>query len=224
MPPVRRKLRQPRRRVIKRRYQKMGKWMVQRAPKVHYFKEMCQLLSVNVPAGTDQSGIFTFKLTDILNSGSITALFDLYKISGVKLRLVPLVNVSDANTLNAAGQLGSLPMLYIAPNRDPFVPAPTGIADIINDDGCRIIRLERPYKTYLKSPKPLIKDAAGVSVPVMTGVKQQFWLTTGGNSQTIDQSSLEHYGFRYLFTNNSGAGSLTVQVYATLYFSCKEQD
>lgn len=185
---------------------------------------MCQLTSVNIPSGSDQSGIFTFKLTDILNAGSIVSLFDLYKISGVKLRLVPLVNMSSDSPANAAGQIGSLPMLFIAPNRDPFVPAPLSVADIINDDGCRVIRLERPYKTYLKSPKPLIKDAAGVSVPVMTGVKQQFWLTTGGNSQTIDQSSVEHYGFRYLFTNNSSVASLTVQVYATLYFSCKEQD
>lgn len=226
--PVRRKLRTgpARRRVMKRRFQRMGKWMVARAPKVHYFKELCQLASINVAPGLNQSGIITFKLTDILNSGSIVSLFDLYKITGVKLRLVPLLNVSDANTTNAAGQIGSLPMLYIAPNRDPFTPAAGSIADLLNDDGCRIIRLERPYKTYLKSPKPLLQDAAGTSLPFQLGTKQsqQFWLTTGGNAQTVDQSSTEHYGYRYMITNNSLVGSLTVQVYATLYFACKEQD
>lgn len=200
--------------------------MVQRAPKVHYFKEHCQLTSLSIPVGSFASGVITFKLTDLLNSGSFTALFDLYKLTGVKLRLITTANVSDSSVPNTSGQVGTLPMFYIAPNRDPYVPAPTSVGDILNDDGCRIIRLERPYKTYLKSPKPLILDSTGAAnLPLQLGTKssQQFWLTTGGNSQTINQSNIEHFGFRWAGINQA-PNALVVQVYATYYFAMKEQD
>lgn len=199
--------------------------MVQRAPKVHYFKEHAQLASLSIPGGTTQSGVISYKLTDLNNDSSFIALFDLYKLVGVKLRLVGLTSVSEATFTNSSGQVGGLPMLYIAPNRDPFVPAPTNIADVLNDDGCRIIRFDRPYKTYLKSPKPLITDSDGSRVPIQLGTKssQQFWLTTGGNSQSIDQSSVPHFGHRWVMTNNATA-DLVVQVYATYYFAMKEQD
>lgn len=199
--------------------------MVQRAPKVHYFKENCQLTSITVPANNTVSGIITYKLTDLLNSPSFTNLFDLYKLMGVKLRLITQANVSETTFTNAAGQVGSLPMLYIAPNRDPFVPAPASVGDVLNDDGCRIIRFERPYKTYLKSPKPLIKDSEGANIPLQLGTKssQQFWLTTGGGAQSVDQSAVQHYGHRYFLVNQTAA-PLIVQVYATYYFSMKEQD
>lgn len=190
----------------------------------HWFKERCQLQSISAAPGANTSGLMTFKFTDLLNANNFVALFDLYKLKKVSLKIVPLINSSDASTgTNAAGQAGTLPMLYIAPNHDPYVPAPATIGDILNDDGCRIVRLDRPFSITISNPKPDIHDVAGNALPIMFNTKMQPWLTTGGNSQSVDQSAVKHYGFRYILTNMAVA-DLVVQVYATYYFCTKEQD
>lgn len=190
---------------------------------VHTFKEKVQLLSISIPAGTTTYGVQSFKLSDLLNSGSYTTLFDLYKLTGVKCMWNGLVNVSDPTNINAAGQAGSLPMLYVAPNHDPYVPAPVSVADVLNDDGCKIVRLTKPFSRFISRPKPDLRDEAGQRMPFQFNIADQPWLTTGGNSQIIDQSNVEHYGFRYAITNNSSV-DMVIQVYATYYFQMKEMD
>lgn len=195
---------------------------------VHWFKEMCQITSIVGTAATPaSSGIMTFKLNDLQNAGSFKALFDLYKITGVKLKLVPRFSTSDAIGTNAGGSMGNLPVLYIAPNRDPFVPAPTSIGDILNDDGCKVIRLTKPVNLYLKSPKAVLLDTSEQQniLPFQFGTAKAFqpWLTTGGNSQIVDQSNIQHYGYRWVINNQAGADCV-LDVYATYYFTCKEQD
>lgn len=192
---------------------------------VKAFVEKTQLTSVSVASGGTTFGIFTYKMTDIINWVHYSGLFDCYKLLGVKLTLVPLGSSSDVNngTLNTSGQQGSLPMLYIAPNRDYLVPAATSTADIINDDGAKIIRFNKPVSFYLRNPKPWLKDAAGTTLALQTNLGTNFWLSTGGNSQTVDQSVTEHFGHRYGITNNA-PGEMVVQVYAKYYFMLKEQD
>lgn len=226
---MKRKLRAPKR-AFKRRYVRKGKWTVARAPKVHYFKEMTQLTSLGVGAGGMQGFNITYKASDLTNWPNFKNMFDLYKLTGVKLRIIPLGSTSDVNNgyPNTAGQVGSLPMLYVAPNRDPYTPVPATVADILNDDGCRIIRLEKPVKFYLKSPKPQLQtvgEGGGQEIPLQLGTRssQQFWLTTGGNSQVVDQSAVPHFGHRVYLVNNASA-PISVQVYATYYFCLKEQD
>lgn len=209
------------RRVAVGRYRRFRRKVLGSA--VHTFKEKVQLLSISIPAGTTVYGTQTFKLSDLLNSGSFTSLFDMYKLTGVKCMWNGLVNTSEASVGNAIGQAGSLPMLYVAPNRDPYVPAPVSVADILNDDGCKIIRLTKPFSKYIDRPKPDLRDEANQRLPFQFNVRDQPWLTTGGNNQLIDQSTVEHYGFRYAITNNSSL-QMVVQVYATYYFQMKEQD
>lgn len=203
---------------------KVGRIGVATGSGTHWFKERTQLLSIGVAPGANATGVMTFKLTDLLNANNFVALFDLYKLKKVSIKLVPLVNSSDASTgTNAAGQVGTLPMLFIAPNHDPYVPPPATVGDVLNDDGCRVIRLDRPTTLTISNPKPNIVDNTGDLLPIMFNTKTQPWLTTGGNSQIIDQSGVPHYGFRYVLTNNAVA-DLTVGVYATYYFCMKEQD
>lgn len=221
-----------RRRVLRRRPVKAFGRVV-RVPtaltkKVHWFKEMCQLTSMVGPAATPAaSGWLSFKLNDLQNAGSFKLLFDLYKLTGVKLKIVPRMNTSDAIGTNAGGSMGNLPVLYIAPNRDAYVPAPISIGDILNDDGCKVIRLTKPVNLYIKSPKAVITDNSDQKniVPFQFGTGRAFqpWLTTGGNSQIIDQSDVPHYGFRWVINNQAGS-DVVLDVYATYYFAMKEQD
>lgn len=196
------------------------------AKSVHWFKEMAQTHSLTGSTG-NSTGQMTFALSDLQNIPSIQNLFDLYKITGVKVKIIPRFNVSDVNApLNVSGQMGTLPVLYIAPNRDPYVPAPTGIGDILNDDGCKVIRLTKPVNLFLKSPKALITLPGGTpSLPLQfnVGSKWQPWLTTGGGGQTIDQSAVSHFGYRWVI-NNPSSVECVLDVYTTYYFCCKEQD
>lgn len=197
---------------------------------VHWFKESCQLPSITALGANNGSGTMTFKFNDLTNAPSYKALFDLYKITRVKIKIVPKANVSSADVIaNANGQAGTLPMLYIAENRDPYVPSPTGVSDILNDDGVKIIRMTRPITLSLKSPKARVLSGLGTGatdVPIQfnVGSKWQPWLTTGGNLQVVDQSNTEHYGFRWFISNGVGNFEQVFDVYATYYFAMKEQD
>lgn len=196
-----------------------------RSKKVHWFKEMCQITSLVAPAVANGQGVMKYQILDLNNFPSYRNLFDLYKLTGVKLKIIPRFNVSEAATANANGQAGTLPVLYIAPNRDPYVPAPVSAADILNDDGCKVIRLTRPINLYLKSPKADITNGAG-SIPLQFGTSSKFqpWLTTGGGGQSVDQSNVSHYGHRWFISNGNGLQEVVLDVYATYYFAMKEQD
>lgn len=193
---------------------------------VHRFKETCLWSgTISAPNNNTNQGLMTFTLNDLVNVASFKALFDLYKITGVKVRIVPRWSSGDV----LAAQLGQagFPMLYMAENRDPYVPAPTSVGDILNDDGVKIMRLNRPYSMYLKNPKPEIRDANGVSLPFQFNSSSkalQPWLTTGGNAQSVDQSIVPHSGYRWYLDNTLCSQPVTFQVYTTYYFTMKEQD
>lgn len=193
---------------------------------VHTFKESCELVSWSAAASSNTYAVQTFQASNLLNWGAFRGMFDMYKITGVKLTIVPNYNVASVqeSETGLSGLLNPLPLLYIAPNRSPWSVAPTSIQDVLNDDGCRIIRLDKKVSLYLKSPSPQILDAVGNGVPLQFNNNTRPWLTTGGNSQLVDQSNVQYYGFRYALQNQFNTNGLGVQVFATYYFKCKEQD
>lgn len=191
---------------------------------VHRYKEWYDGGVITVAGGAGFPNVLNFQLNSLANAGNFKSLYDLYKITGVKVTLVPQHNVSDFSQ----GAATALPMLYMAPNRDPYVPAPTGITDILNDDGVKIIRFTKPVSFWLKNPKADIKDSKGDTIPFQfnSGSKAlQPWLTTGGNAQVIDQSATQHYGFRYWVDNSQSMNTPCLfQTFVKLYVSFKEQD
>lgn len=224
--PIRRKLR-PQRKYRKRRYGMRGKWAVQRPLKVHTFKECFPYPSTISAAGlTAQGGITSVNFNMITNAANLKGTFDLYRITGMKLKIMPRYNNADV-LQNGALPAGALPLLHIAPNRDPYVPTPTTVADVLNDDGVRTYRLDKPVSLYLKSPKPDLRtgDESQLAIPFQFGASRKFqpWLTTGGNAQLVDQSGINHYGFRWVMDNTADI-PVSAQVFVTLYFQMKEQD
>lgn len=219
------------RRVLRRRSKLLARRRVPRVVSgrgaVHRFKEMVQLPNWAVAANATTSGVQPVRINSLGNWSHFAGLFDLYKITGVKYTFMYRANSQDASS----GQ--ELPLLYIATNRDPFTPAPVSAADIINDDSCKVFRLGGYNKIdwYVKAPKPDMsippsEGAPAIPQNIMFGVASKFqpWLTTGGNLQVLDQSGVNHYGVRYYFENVSCNISQVVQVYATFYFTLKEQD
>lgn len=219
------------RRMVRRRAPMRRMRLGRRVPVVHRFKELCiHDQQIYAAAGTAGRGTLKFHVNECPNWPSMRGLFDLYKLTAVKVRIVPYFSEGDVADVNVNSQAGTVPTLYIAPNRDYLVPDPTGFADVMNDDGCRIIQVRRPITLYLKAPKPDIYSVPngalpGQQVPMQFGVSSKFqpWLSTGGNNQTWDQSAVNHFGFRWAMSNPGGA-DVNLNVYVEYFISCKEQD
>lgn len=190
---------------------------------VHRFKETCMLTNWSAAAGSTQFGVQGYKFRDLFNYSNFTNIFDMFKITGVKLTIIPRFNQASVAESTIGPNINQLPLLYIAPNRSPWSVAPTSIQDVLNDDGCRIIRLERKTNIFLKNPAPQLLDAASVGMPIQTNGNTRLWLTTGGNGQLVDQTNVVHFGHRWAISNLSTNG-VDVDVYATYYFKMKEQD
>lgn len=213
------------RKMLRRTYRlRIGKY-----PNIHRFKEMCQLNDIGAAAGsTTGQGTLTFKLSDLTNIASLRNLFDMYKITYVKVKLIPQFTEVPTQGSTVASQF--LPTIAIAPNRDPYIGDPTSMADILNDDGCRVYQGNRQINIKIKMPKPSLStynEDGSVKdlIPVQGSLLTNFWLSTGGNAAKIDQENVPHYGFRYYVDNTNASGnSVLFKVYATYYCSFKEQD
>lgn len=200
-----------------------------RAPNVHVFKEMYKLGTLGSGAAAFTAGVLAPKgISELTNAGSVINMFDLYKITGAKFKIIPRYDTAEVGT----GAVSSLPLIYLATNRDPFTPPAASVADILNDDTCRAYRLNRPISWYVKAPKPDMSSTFTIDGTLYTvphnwqlgvSTKYQPWLTTGGGNQTLDQSALAHYGLRW-GVDNSNNFPVDADVYCTLYFQCKEQN
>lgn len=203
-----------------------------RTPLVHKFKEWVQLPDLTCNAGTISAGILAPSIDALNNWTSYQSLFDLYKVVGIKFKFVPQWNTAYATNALAPGTTqGTLPLMYLEVNHDPWAPAPVSVADVLNTDSVKIKRLERPFNQYVKAPVPKITwvDASGVAseqtiINNNSSASRQ-WLTTGGNAQKVDQSASPHYGIRYLLDNQYNTSfNLQFRVFACFYFIMKEQD
>lgn len=226
---IRRRMNRRRRAPLRKRYVPKTRKMYRLpypAGNVHRFKEIVQQASLAAGANNDTSGVLKYTISNLTNWSQYKQLFDLYKITGVKVKIVPKFNVSSADAVGVGGASnGQLPMLYIAHNRDPYAPAPASAADVLNDDGCKIIRMSRPINLWLSCPKPDITNEGG-NIPFQFGVGKKFqpWLTTGGGNQTVDQENVSHYGHRWWLANGNGNYQVVLDVYVTYYFTMKEQN
>lgn len=196
---------------------------------VHRFKEMFKFADIGAGPGAFASGVLApAGISQLTNSASFINMFDLYKITGIKYKIVPRFNSSEVGAYSTT----SLPQLYLATNRDPFCPPAATVGDILNDDTCKVHSLSRPISWYVKAPKPDMSVAITIAEQqyvapqnwqLGVSTKYQPWLTTGGGNQSLDQSALKHYGLRWAL-DNYNPFSVSVDVYATLYFQCKEQN
>lgn len=219
--------RRGRKRVYRRRRMMRPRMRRYFAPLVHRVKELALSSSgIASPASTSAFGTLTFNFGSITNAAALRQLYDLYRIKAVKVKIIPSFNSADAFNASAGGTTGLLPQFYIAPNRDIHAPAPTSLPDLLNDDGVKCLMLDRPYTFYLSNPKPYI-DVGTVGSPETYGgqtqVRNQLWLSTGGNGSIVDQSNIPHYGMRWVLVNNSN-WQVSVTTIVTYYLEFKEQD
>ena len=175
---------------------------------------------LNVPAMTGQGGVYVGVLGGLNNVSAYRNLFDLYRIEAMEVTFLPGASMADPS-----GAGGNLPMLYIAPNRNTSVGAPISVADILNDDQVQVVRLDKVHTFKLSYPKPQLQDRTGTLFDwqLQPGKAGQPWLSTGGNGG-VDQTAIEHFGFRWYLDNSPNPFVWSNNVIITLHFSMKEQD
>lgn len=179
---------------------------------------------INVAPTANSGGIMKFSINQLTNFSSYQGLFDLYKINKVQLKIIPWGNSAEVNQIGVGPGQSALPLLYIAPNRDYYAPAPTSVADIVNDDGVRCIQVSRPTTLTLKYPRPAVMDASGNAIQYgILPNKVGQWLTTGGNAQSLNQSMVPYFGFRW-FCENQNSSGFSPRIVVKLFFSMKERD
>lgn len=110
-------------------------------------------------AGSDDNGLFQFpgvmkfQLNDVIKHGDFTALYDRYKITGVKVTFIPLMNQgyvgqSSSGNTNSA----TIPTITYAIDYDDSA-LPLSSMQLLEKMDSKVRRLDRPFSIYIKSPK-----------------------------------------------------------------------
>lgn len=91
-----------------------------------------------------------FRLGNIQTPGDFQSLYDQYKITGVKVQIIPL---SDSATSQSSG---FLPTLYWARDNDNASSVPTAEANLRERQDLKAMRLTGPKTIYIRNPKQVI--------------------------------------------------------------------
>jgi len=154
---------------------------------------------------TRNVGYFQFSLSDLPNNGEITALYSLYKLTGVSLKLIPI-----SGTQADAGSVSSTFLEPFAYTVDKSIrPVPTDMDDLLEAGNCRIVTgAMRPIKIWVPYPK------AGITTGGQSAMMTTPWLDS-------DQNAIKHWGVRYAFASANTTATVRYKVYATYYLRVK---
>lgn len=180
--------------------------------------------SINVPTGwnyvgstpgmngTTKFGIsYLSQFLQILDTSDFTSLFDRYRITGVKLTIIPMNNTARANSLDSIGTCS-----YVVDYDDNDVAGNEN--DILVKEGSKTKRLDKPFSIYYK-PKTLsgVVDVDGNVVG--SAIARPQWLN-------MENPAVNHYGLKMFFNDvNVGAqqtSNMLIKLRTKLYFSCKD--
>lgn len=206
MPPRRRISR--RKRSLRKRRTMTGR--AYRKPVGFLLKRTCALAPVvsggvyssNIIQDRDiyQYGYFNFSLSDLPNNGEVTAMFNRYKLTGVKLKFIPIQG-TDATA--ASSNL----MNTLALSIDKSVRGvPAAFDELMEAGNVKVYASAlRPISVWIS--RPLAAATIGGSSAMMTNP----WLDS-------DLNDIKHYGLRYAFKSGVPTTSATrFAVYATYY-------
>lgn len=153
-----------------------------------------------------------FKLSNVLQASDLTALYDRYKITGIKFKIIPLSNVASVN-----GQ-GLVPTMVYHVDYDDAV-TPTSDSDVRVKAGAKEVRLDRPRTIFIK---PKIADAIlGASAGTAYSVPK------AAPYINMSYPDVPHYGLKMYFRDvNLSASSSSINTCfrfeTTYYVACKD--
>ena len=183
-----------------------------RISNVHAFKRKVVLGNVtaynNGGVTTNAASAFSFKLSDLPQYTDFTALFDQYKITGVKLDFIPFAdNVSWEVASNGAAVAAPGGPLMIATDYDD-VTLPASASEMLSRQNVKVIPVGRRHQMFLR---PKYNDVANSAAVVPSS-----------GFIDCDTATAPHYGVKcWMAAPNVSNTSFTYQVWATYYVKLK---
>lgn len=165
---------------------------------VHSYKRMATAVTYTCPSSsTAYNNSFAFTLSEVRNSAELTALYDQYMITGVKI-MIQLVNNPDANNSLNSGSIGNAsnfyPKLFYVRDYDDLGVEATDTLRERNNVKVKILRPDRQITFFVK---PALRNQ--LYLDGVTPANSPVW------NQWLDCSAtnVPHYGVKFSVEFNS---------------------
>jgi hypothetical protein len=167
---------------------------------VHKFKRTSGTFGPLITDGINPATYgFNFSFNDIPGYTEFTTLFDFYKITGIRIRVMPFTQNGSESTNNAFNSFN--PPMYFAVDTSDGSSLPTADS-ILEYDTLKIGWLWKGMDFYFK---PKFSDA--------TGAQRAGWVAT-------TNSAVDWYGLK-VFIPPTGGSSAKATILVTYYVQCK---
>lgn len=159
-------------------------------------------------------GQFTTAINKLPQVGQYSGLYNQYKILSVKVMVLPTFTSYGGES--TAGPGHTAPRFVYAINDTPNTPAPTLESQILTDNGCRILTLDKKRVIRFKPVPERTTSTTGVEVREAKSA----WLSFAKAGQ-VDPT---HYGVDWYITadNLGGDTALYFDVYYKVTFQLRD--
>lgn len=168
------------------------------AQKTHRFKRTYNVGTSTTNAVTNTLVAANFSLNDLPGYTEFTALYDYYKITGVKFALIPYQ--TQSNSVSSLNNAANVPIFYAVDTSDST--APTTVEEICEYQDHKIARLYDGFSHYFK---PKFTDA--------TSASRDGWISTSN-------PTLNWFGIKFAIPPTANA--MTYYQVWTIYIQCKD--
>lgn len=196
--------------------------------KVYSFKRTCALspwyfdgngwvigtsnLISNSAASQGISGIFKFRLEDVPNPTDFTMLFEQFKITGVKLRFIPMIGTESSGGATALAYTETLAYAIDRGANDQVFFSPS-MNTLMENQDVKLRNSQRPFSIWIGTPT-FHQPADGLA----QGAYKSGWLDGEINSAR----QVDFHGLKWAFpSTRTDATSCWFRVYATYYIKCR---
>jgi len=160
---------------------------------------------------TLNTGIFKFRLEDLPGYNDFLNLYENFKITGVKIRFMPIIGTESSNPSGTESIMAPLAMCIDRGANDNIAANPTFISLLENQD-VKLRSSNKPFSIYIAYPK-----AHGPADGVGQTTLLSPWLDSEVNGQIVD-----HHGLKFCFQEVVPAErAIYYRVYATYYIKCR---
>jgi len=172
--------------------------------KVYTFYRSNQRSTATVVTGVDTSIAMTFSLADLSSSSEFAALFDEYRIIQLRVFLEPVITAAGGNTYN------NLPPIYTCIDPDDGI-APANLDTVLQFDTCQVDPVGGTGRIIERCfmPKFSMSAYSGAFTSFTNVSPYTTWIDTAS-------LSVQHYGLKVYWPNWAFAGTVTVQLRATV--------
>lgn len=115
---------------------------------------------------TETTGSIVFSLAQVPNHTEFTSLYDQYKISAVKVKIIPRFNSINSSEAGTSGLFPFDGQLFTAIDYDDS--GVSNVNDILQYQNCKMTRLTSTHQRYFKpAARGIVQDITGASTARM---------------------------------------------------------